>query len=500
MGIFRKLNRSLKVRFVAFLVLILTLAIGASSYLHLRLQYNQLMDISREKLRDIAGAVERSIKTSMEEGKSQNVKQIIEDVGTLPDIRKIRIFSKRGVILISSVDGEKGTVIDQQDLKLFQARRFSTVYDAKNLQQPVFSIIKPIVNQPRCFRCHGPNPNQINGVLEVVVSMQKVHDRLDTVQTFLISSTVITLMVLILSILFLLSHLVNRPIQSLIRTMRKAQRGDLTARVEPEATLEFGEVGRNFNSMISRLDKALTDLKHLHEQQMERVDRFAAIGELAAGIAHEIKNPIAGIGGAIQVLMEDFPVHDHRREIFEEILKQIDRIDQDVKDLLSYARTAKPALARRDINHVISQAIFLVRDRAAQQKVEIVTRLEKALPEVEIDNKQIQQVLVNLGLNSIQAMPEGGTLTFSSALTHPSEEIHLVEIKVSDTGKGIPQENLTKIFTPFFTTRHTGTGLGLPISQKIIHHHRGKIEVQSKPGEGTCFTILLPLARTEATA
>ncbi len=496
MGMFKNLNRSLKVRFVVFLVLILTLAISASSYLHLQLQYNQLIDISREKLRDIAGAVERSIKTSMEEGKSQNVKQIIEDVGTLPDIHKIRIFSKRGVILISSIDGEKGTMIEEHDLKLFHTRKFSTVYDAKNLQQPVFSIIKPIVNQPRCFRCHGPNLHQINGVLEVEVSMQKVHDRLKTVRNFMITSTVITLVVLILAILFLVAHLVNRPIQRLITTMRKAQQGDLTVRVEQEATLEFGELGWNFNSMISRLEKALADLQHLHEQQMERVDRFATIGELAAGIAHEIKNPIAGIGGAIQILMEDFPLHDHRREIFEEILKQIDRIDRDVKDLLSYARTAKPTLSEEDINHVIQQAIFLIRDRAAQQNVEVITELDESLPEIEIDEKQIQQVLVNLGLNGIQAMPDGGTLKFSSAMISRNDGNRFVEIQVSDTGRGIPSQTMAKIFTPFFTTRHTGTGLGLPISQKIIHQHQGKIEVQSSPEEGTRFTIRLPLSKT----
>jgi len=494
---FNKLNRSLKVRFVVFLVLILTLAIGASSYLHLQIQYNQLMDIDREKLRDIAGAVERSIKTSMEEGKSQNVKQIIGDVGTLPDILKIRIFSKRGVILISSIEGEKGTLIDEHDLQLLHNRKFSTVYDAENLQQPVFSIIKPIYNQPRCFRCHGSSTNQINGVLEVEVSMKKVRYRLQAIRNFMITSTLITLLVLVLTILFLLSHLVNRPIQRLITTMRKAQQGDLTVRVGQEATLEFRELGWNFNSMISRLEKALADLKHLHEEQMERVDRFATIGELAAGIAHEIKNPIAGIGGAIQILMEDFPLQDPRREIFEEILKQIDRIDRDVKDLLSYARTAKPTLSEQDINHVIHQAVFLIRDRAAQQQVEVVMELDQSLPRIEVDGKQIQQVLVNLGLNGIQAMPEGGRLQFSSAMIERSGGSRFVEIRVSDTGQGIPSRTMAKIFTPFFTTRHTGTGLGLPISQKIIHQHQGKIEVRSNPDEGTCFIIQLPLLRTD---
>ncbi len=498
MKFFQKLNQSLKARFIIFLALILTFTIGVSSYIDFQIQYNQLVDFSKEKLRDLSDTIERSIKHAMKQGRSKDVKQILQTVGTLPDIERIRIFSRHGRILISSLPNEKGRMVDPHDLKLFHARKFATVYDFNNLQQPTFCVIKPIINEPPCFRCHGTNPNQINGVLELEVSMDKVHRRLSRVRRFMILSTLSTLLVLSISIIFLLSHLVNKPINNLITTMRKTQAGDLTARVKPESTLEFRELGRNFNSTISKLEKAQKGLKHLHEQQMERVSRLATIGELAAGIAHEIKNPIAGIGGAIQILMQDLSHKDPRREIFEEILKQIDRIDQDVKDLLSYARTAKPTLAEQNINILVQQSLLLIRDRAAQKNVKIITELDDTIPRIEVDEKQIQQVLVNLALNGIQAMPDGGRLTFSSRIQNHESGKTYMEIRVEDTGKGIPPENLSKIFTPFFTTRHTGTGLGLPISQKIIQQHHGKIQVRSKLGEGTCFTILLPVTRTGA--
>jgi len=487
--------RSLKSRFIILLVLIVTIAIGVSSFVHLRIQYNQFMDITRGKLRGIAETVEKSIRTSMEEGKSQDVNKIIQAVGTIPDIEKIRIFSKRGMILLSSIPGDAGKMIDKHDLELFHQKKFSTVYDIKHLKQPIFSIIKPIMNEPACFRCHGSNENQINGVLDVEVSMKSIHDRISTVRKSMISSALVTLVILVLAILFLLARLVNRPIHGLIKTMRRAESGDLTVRVVPDDTMEFEELGRNFNAMISRLEKAQNDLQQYHEQQMERVDRFATLGELAAGIAHEIKNPIAGIGGAIQILIQDFPPDDHRREIFEEILKQIDRIDRDIKDLLSYARTAKPELAEQDINKVVQQSVFLIRDRANQQRVDLEVLCDETLPKIEIDEKQIQQVLVNLGLNAIQAMPEGGTLLIVSKIADTVTENKYVEIQVSDTGKGIPRENMPNIFTPFYTTRHTGTGLGLPISQKIVLQHQGLLKVNSTPGKGTCFTILLPLNR-----
>jgi signal transduction histidine kinase len=484
--------RGLKPRFIIFLVLILTITIGVSSYLQLRLQYNQLMNIARENLQNMADTVENSIRHSMKEGNSQDVKAIIKNMGSIPGILKTQIFSRQGIILVSSIPEEIGMPVEKHDLELFHQKRFATVYEVKELQQPIFSIIRPIMNEPACFGCHGSNPNQMNGVLDVEVSMKDVHRRLSAVRGFMITSALITLFVLVLSILFLLSRLINRPMEGLIKTMRKAQGGELTARVILDDTLEFEELGRNFNSMIAKLEKMQQDLKDFHEQQMERVDRFATIGELAASIAHEIKNPIAGIGGAIQIIMQDLPKDDHRREIFEEILKQIDRIDRDVKDLLSYARTAEPELAFRDINKVIKQSTLLLHDRASTQHVDVVTHFADGIPKMLIDAKQFQQVLVNLGLNAIEAMSHGGTLLLSSSKkVHDSKEF--VEIQVQDTGKGIPQENLSKIFVPFFTTRHTGTGLGLSISRKIVEQHGGRIEVKTTPDKGTCFTILIPI-------
>ncbi len=497
METFKQLNRSLKVRFIVFLTLILTLAISVSSYLHLRIQYNQLMDVSKERLMDIAETVETTLKTFMLNGWSNEVRNIIEAVGTLPDFEKVRIFSKDGTILLSSLPEEKGRKVNSDELETFHRQSFNTIFEQKNFEQPVFYIIKPIRNQPPCFRCHGSVLNQINGVLEVEVSMEKFHERISTVRRFMIISVLVTLFALVISIVFLLSYLVNRPIKSLITTMRKAEKGDLTARVKPDETVEFGELGRNFNSMISKLETAQKDLKKLHEQRMQRADRLATLGELSAGIAHEIKNPIAGISGAMQILMGDLPENDPRREIFEEILKQIDRIDQNIKDLLSYAKTAKPALAEHNINDVIRQVVFLIQERAAQKGVEVVTELDETIPKVEIDEKQIQQVLVNLGLNGIQAMPNGGVLRIFSKGWKASDKERFVEIWVKDSGKGIYPQDMSRIFTPFFTTRHTGTGLGLSISQKIVQQHNGRIEVNSRIGEGTCFTVLLPAKKTK---
>lgn len=302
--------RSLESRFIIFFMLILTLAIGTSSYVYLQMQYGQLMEVSRERLNDISAITEKSIRSSMKEGRSKDVKSIVEAVGTLNDLERVRIFSKDGIIPVSSNPSEKGKMVDAHDLKTFHEQNFSTTYDMKNTYKPIFYVFKPIMNEPVCFGCHRNLRNQVNGVLEVEVSMKGIHERISTGRKFMMTSAFITLMVLILSILFLLTRLMNRPILDLIKTMRKVEKGDLTARVVPDDTLELEELGRNFNAMIPRLEKAQQDLKDLHEQQMERVDRFATIGELAAGIAHEVKNPIAGIGGGIQIMMQDLAQDD----------------------------------------------------------------------------------------------------------------------------------------------------------------------------------------------
>ncbi len=497
-GNYPGMTSSLKLRILIPLVLILSTAIGGSSYVLLRMQYNQFREVTEEKLNDIAVTIHKSIKSFMIAGKLAEVRSIITAVGTLKDLETVRIFSTDGKIVMSSHSEEVGEEIDPDDLKLFHKQNFKTVLNEASLHQPVFYIIKPIVNEPACFRCHGGTPSQINGILQVNVSLKSVLARLAAAKKLMIFTALFTVFVLTWSIFALLTVLVNRPVGALLATIRRARDGDLEARVQAGSTREFSELGENFNTMLESLGKAREDLRLFHAEQLERADRMATIGEMAAGIAHEIKNPLAGIGGAIQVLMQSCDESDERREIFDEILVQIDRIDGDIKDLLSYARTGEPELGWHNINQLVNQSLALTRDHAAQQGVEILTNLDDDIPTMEFDDKQIQQVFVNLGLNAIQAMPDGGALTIETKFIQ-KEERQWGEIKIKDTGVGINASLVDKIFTPFFTTRTTGTGLGLSISHKIIKQHHGELFFVSQENRGTCFTIVLPLHQEQRT-
>jgi signal transduction histidine kinase len=226
---------------------------------------------------------------------------------------------------------------------------------------------------------------------------------------------------------------------------------------------------------------------------MKRADRLASIGEMAAGIAHEIKNPLAGIAGVIQVFKKDLAVGDQKRMVLEEVLSQVERMDKAVKNLLSFARPREPKMTLVDINELIGKLLDFLAPQFAKNAIIAERKLSPGLPWLTLDPDLIQQALINIALNAIQAMPEGGRFVVETRAVKPDGESRgSVEIVSYDSGKGISPENLSRIFNPFFTTRQQGTGLGLSITQRIIEQHGGEINVTSSPGKGSSFTIIFP--------
>jgi hypothetical protein len=244
--------------------------------------------------------------------------------------------------------------------------------------------------------------------------------------------------------------------------------------------------------MVDRLETAKRELEQYHYEQMERADRLASVGEMAAGIAHEIKNPLAGIAAAITILNDDFPEGDSRREIGNEVLEQVKRLDKTVNDLLYFGKPTDPEPVMVDLNVVVKKTLLFASQHRGGKRIEKVIALSDALPLVKVDPKQIQQIFLNLILNAVQAMPEGGTLTIRSQVKEAGGS-RSVTVTFADTGVGIPKQLQAKIFTPFFTTKAQGTGLGLAICHKLVAQHGGRLSVESEEGKGTMFTVELPV-------
>lgn len=221
------------------------------------------------------------------------------------------------------------------------------------------------------------------------------------------------------------------------------------------------------------------------EDQLRRADRLSTLGELAAGMAHELRNPLASIKGTAEILKGDYRPEDRKYEFISIMVKEVERLNRVVEEFLRFARPIPLQTADVDLGEEIGSVIHLVKGQAAGVNVEIIPF---AIPRIKADREKLVQVFLNIILNAIQAMPDGGRLTISA-----SEANGHVDVSFRDTGSGIPEENRDKLFKPFFTTKRSGTGLGLAISNRIVEAHGGKITFESEEGKGTTFKISLPV-------
>ncbi len=252
---------------------------------------------------------------------------------------------------------------------------------------------------------------------------------------------------------------------------------------------------------------AFRDLTEMHiiQRQVERMERLATLGELATGIAHEVRNPLGGIKAAAQVLEESFDEYDKRLELVSRIVREADRVNNLLMDFFKFAKPVKPSKSYLDIESIIDGVYLLLASQLKTKRILFKEDLSDVLPKIYADANQVEQVLMNIFLNAIQAMPDGGQLFVRVHSTTMSKTPHIkwsedyldkdmlfVAIEVHDTGVGIPKENLEKIFNPFFTTKSDGLGLGLAICHRLITQNNGNIYAESEPGKGSKFTVLLP--------
>jgi signal transduction histidine kinase len=250
--------------------------------------------------------------------------------------------------------------------------------------------------------------------------------------------------------------------------------------------------------LIDQLEENLSRLAQSHkdlgeaQQQLIQSEKMASVGQLAAGVAHEINNPLGTILLYSHMILEKLEQKDSRREELDTIAKEATRCRDIVRGLLDFARQRKLQVENVDVNQILEEGISLVAAQPAFGKVEIAKTLDPSLPTTEGDPVQLKEVFLNILSNAGEAMPQGGKVTVVSRFREAGS--HPIEIMIRDTGQGIPQENLNKIFMPFFTTKKIGqgTGLGLAIAYGIVKMHHGSIDVQSKVGEGTTFWVKLP--------
>lgn len=499
----------------------LILSLGIFAYVNIASQKKQLIgEVTRGAIR-ISETIRRSTRYDMLRNQSEDVHQIIETIGEQEGLEKIRVFNKEGQIMFSTDKNEIGEMVDkraeacyachsaEKPLERLETPDRSRIFKAKSGHR-VLGVISAIYNEPDCYTpdCHAHPPEQkVLGVLDIGMSLAEVDKEIKDVQNKMIFFAIIAFLVISVTISISINRYVTRPVRELVTGTKKIAEGDLNYSIPIKTEDEIGQLASSFNQMTLDLKKAdeklvewgktleqkveqRTEELRMTQNQLLQSEKMASLGKLAAGIAHEINSPLTGILTYSSLLFKAKEDKDPEKEDLEVIVNETNRCKMIVKGLLDFARQTEPHKALSDINEVIDKSINLISHQASIQNVKIEKKIKPDLPKIMIDVGQIQQVFINILLNAIEAMPQGGTLTVSSGI-----EDEITAIRFTDTGIGIPEENLPRIFDPFFTTKKQGrgTGLGLSVSYGIIERHRGKLEVKSQVGKGTTFTVKLPI-------
>lgn len=311
--------------------------------------------------------------------------------------------------------------------------------------------------------------------------------------TAVVGAGVLVLLIFLIGILAARS--VTTPLRELAGAARYFGKAGVYKTIRQRSTDEVGLLVRSFNRMAHDLNRSREEIQALHAREMERAQQLATVGELASGVAHEIRNPVTGVLGALELALRKLPTEDPSRPLLEEAQKQLKRIEATATQLLQYARPPELREVVVDANYLVDQAARVLDAQAKNANVQLSTELSPDPVPARVDPELMVQVLVNLMLNGIEAMQPGGQLTVWVARHAPE-----VWIGVRDTGPGISADVRPELFRPFFTTKHRGTGLGLSISQQIVTRHGGSVRVEDTPGGGATFVVALPLAEEETSS
>ncbi len=476
----------------------------------------KLIALSADRLTDI---ILRSTRYDMLHNQREPLYNIIRDQGSLPGIRRIRIFNKDGRITISTDTREVGTVVNKtaegciechsgsQPLERIDRRTRARIFwsNGERLQ----GVMRPIYNSPDCTEaaCHVHQASQrVLGVVDADLSLAMVDAQLATYNSTLRWFLFGAILFGCLAAVGFMWFVVYRPVKALIDGTHRVAGGDLDYRLPIHSDDELGDLAASFNKMtaeVAGVQSKIEEQVRRKTAELERVhktllssEKMASIGKLAATVAHEINNPLFGILTYArlvlrELLKHDLPGRDELADQLRTIERESKRCGDLVKNLLTFSRQTPSHREPNDLNTVVDRAVLLVKHKLDMQGIELVETLAPGLPPVECDANQIQQVILVLMVNASEAMPKGGRLEVTTRLDPDSEQ---AVVRVKDTGCGIPPDVLPRIFDPFFTTKEdqNRTGLGLAVAHSIVEQHAGEISVSSTPGEGTEFKLALP--------
>jgi len=525
--------KTLKFKVGLYLAISLTVTLLLFTLLVVRYERDGLLQEATSRVTQLSEMITRSTRFAMLQNQPDYVHRIIEDVGSHKSIDRIRIFSKEGQIIDSTYAPEIGLKVDQKAEGCIRCHQTSEPLEqiAGSEKGRIFSApdgkrllgsMEVIRNEPSCSTaaCHQHTRDQsVLGVLDIVYSLDDI-DR--TIRDNVIIIAVLSLgfvVIALLAINFFVWRLIHVPLRDLETGARRLSSGNLEQPIPVRSEDEFGELAASFNSMTAALRNSQQELREwgrtleekvekrtrelrIAEAEATRGEKLASVGLLAAGIAHELNNPLTGILTFSHLIRAKMPDGSPDAEDLDLVIRETKRCAAIIKRLLDFAREKTPEKKFCDLNQIVEDTVRIIDQPAHLRDIEITMDLDRDLPPAWVDADLIKQVIMNMLVNAQHAIQEEGSITirsrrFPEAMSPQpgAKPVPMVELSIIDTGCGIPEQNLKRIFDPFFTSKELGkgTGLGLSVSHGIVSAHGGLIKVESVVGEGSTFRVYLPV-------
>lgn len=524
---------TLKFKVALYLTLALTTVMSAFVALVIWHQRQELLANVSDRVTQLSEVITKSTRYAMLQNQPDYVDRIIRDVRNKGTIDKVRILSKEGKITHSTDASEIGQTLDrkaeacshchQSKQPLEQVPRHERTWTFTTPEgKRMLGSMEVIRNEPSCYTaaCHQhAKTTSVLGVLDIVYSLEDIDRGLRANALTIALFSLCFVVVASVMVAFFVHRLIQVPLNDLENGARRLSSGDLEQTIPVRSDDEFGQLSGSFNAMTRALKQSRLELRewaHTLEEKVEkrtrelraaqaeavRGEKLASVGLLAAGIAHELNNPLTGILTFSHLLRQK--VHDDSpdAEDLDLIIRETKRCAAIIRRLLDFAREKPPEKKFADLNPIIEDTTRIIERPAHLRNIEITLEFDPDLPLVWVDADLFKQVIMNLLVNAQHAIEEKGGITVRTRRCpdpRPPEPgappVPMVEISVIDTGCGIPENIINRIFDPFFTSKKvgSGTGLGLSVSHGIVKAHGGAIEVESTEGEGSTFRVFLPI-------
>jgi two-component system NtrC family sensor kinase len=530
--------RHLAQRLVIPLTMIVVVVAAFSGLYTTAGEERQLLRMMSEGADQLSRSITSATWHAMLADRRQDAYQVMSTIAQKEGIDRIRMFNRNGVLTFStkpeeirhqsdrSLDSCSACHITSLPLQQMDLAGRTQIFRKPDRQRSL-DMVTPIYNEPSCSQseCHAhPASDKVLGLVDVQLSLAGVDSELATMRMRVLVRALVEMALISVFILIFTRRFVSRPLQQLVKGAQAISQMDLDRPIEAaDGSIEIERLAHAFELMRVNLKSSRDEILQFTQtleskvaersrqlqsaqQKLQTNDRLASLGQLAASVAHEINNPISGVLN-LSMLMQRILKEDgipagrvaEFRKYLTQVTQETTRVGHIVSDLLSFSRRGKPQRTEADLNRLIRSTVSLVDHKLKLANMALELKLASSLPHVLCDAGQIQQVVLNLVLNAAEAMQAHGAGTVTVE-TQAGEDGKSVVLSVSDAGEGIPPELLPRIFDPFFTTKSDGkgVGLGLAVSYGIVQAHSGEIEVRSRPGEGTVFTVTLPLQSAEA--